>query len=229
MSKAIGFAVFNTGDSDGKVAVRCLFAWLSDILRTNSVETLEEGFVVKGFFFDLDGTLVDTHQANFEAYRLALQEAGFTLTFEDFKRSIGHHAGTFLPWFAPGLNKAGYDAIRQSKAEHYDGLVHLSKLNSELVTFMELMQGNQLVLVTTASRRNAQGVLSHHGLEKHFQYIITGNDVENLKPEPDAYLLALQKTGLKPTEALAFEDSETGRRAAEAAGIQVAMINKFLL
>ena len=48
--------------------------------------------MIKGFFFDLDGTLVDTHHANFEAYKRALQDFGVDISFDDFKKTIGMQA-----------------------------------------------------------------------------------------------------------------------------------------
>lgn len=184
--------------------------------------------MIRGFFFDLDGTLVDTHRANFEAYRRAIQEvSGAEITFEDFKRSIGHVAKTFLPWFAPGLKPEAYEKISQLKAAYYKDLMHLTELNSKLVGFMDTVRDAQLVLVTTAKRQNAEAVLAHHELSGYFDIIITGEDVQHSKPDPEAYLLALQKTGLQLTEVIAFEDSDSGRQAAEAAGIPVVMIGSF--
>jgi beta-phosphoglucomutase len=186
--------------------------------------------MIRGLFFDLDGTLVDTHQANYEAYRKAIAEvSGNELSLDEFKRGIGHSAKEFLPWFAPGLSEAEYDQIVSRKRECYKDLMHLTRLNVELVNFMRSLTNTQRVLVTSAKRRNAQIVLEHHGLKDAFSYIIAGDDVERAKPDPEGYLMALQKTGLQPTEALAFEDSEVGRSAAESAGLHVLMIDVFAL
>jgi len=182
---------------------------------------------VKALFFDLDGTLVDTHQANYHAYKQALLDVGVAIEFEDFKRSIGHQAKTFLSWYAPGLSESDYAVIARRKALYYKEYMHLTKVNEGLVRLMAACGGMSLVLVTTAKRENALTVLRYHGLKKAFAHIITAEDVKQSKPEPDAYILALQKVSLKPQEVVAFEDSEAGRRAAEAAGIEVVMIGNF--
>ena len=185
--------------------------------------------MIKGFFFDLDGTLVDTHQANFEAYKRAIFEvSGNEISFEDFKKGIGHVAKTFLPWFAPGLEDADYKRIISLKAEYYKDLMHLTELNAGLIGLMDAVKEDALiVLVTSAKRKNAEAVLAHHNLEKYFDYTIAAEDVGQSKPATAAYELALQKTGLLHHEAIAFEDSEAGKRAAEAAGIAVVMIKSF--
>lgn len=184
--------------------------------------------MVKGFFFDLDGTLVDTHRANFEAYQRAIKEvSGVDITWENFKETIGHVAKTSLPTLIPKLDEKMFQRIVELKADYYKDLMHLTQLNTNLIAFMDVMKDAEIVLVTTAKRRNAEAVLAHHKLTKYFDHIITGDDVEQSKPAPDAYELALSKTGLSPHEAIAFEDSDTGRQAAEAAGLQVIMVSNF--
>jgi len=186
--------------------------------------------MIKGFFFDLDGTLVDTHEANFQAYRRALNDFAVELTFASFKETIGQHAKEFLPRLAPGLNDEDYKIIADKKAEYYKDLMHLSKLNTALLGFIEYVKSDHVVaLVTTARRQNAQAALDHHGLTHHFEYLITAEDVTKSKPSPEGYKLALERSGLQPSEVIAFEDSESGRQAAEAAGIAVIMVKDFLL
>ena len=184
--------------------------------------------MIKGFFFDLDGTLVDTHQANYQAYKKALADFDVLIDFEDFKATIGYQAQNFLPRLAPNLSGDDYQAIARNKAEYYKELMHLTELNEGLVRFLELMSADHmLALVTTAKPANAQAVLEHHGLTHYFQHVITSADVAESKPSPEAYILALKKTGLEPNEVIAFEDSPAGQQSAEAAGISVVLINEF--
>lgn len=186
--------------------------------------------MIRGFLFDLDGTLVDTHKANFEAYKKALAPFGIDITWEEFKPSIGHQAKTFLPKLAPGLSREQYDEIRATKAEYYKELVHMTEANEPLIEFMRAMAMHYPVaLVTTAQAANADSVLKHHGLDKVLAVRVTAADVEIAKPDPAGYVLALQKLGLKADEVIAFEDSEVGKQAAEAAGIPVVMVKDFAI
>jgi HAD superfamily hydrolase (TIGR01509 family) len=84
-------------------------------------------------------------------------------------------------------------------------------------------------LVTTAQPANAHSILAHHKLDDIFSVIITGGDVEKSKPHPQGYLEALKQLGLKAENTITFEDSETGRQAAEAACIPVIMVKDFLV
>ena len=184
--------------------------------------------MIKGFFFDLDGTLVDTHRANFEAYRRALADIGVLVTWEMFEKSIGHQAKVFLRWFAPDLSDEEYSHIGEQKSEYYKKLIHLSKLNSRLIHFVDAMRPNHsIVLVTSAKHKNALEVLKYHNIVEVFDHIITAEDVENPKPSPEGYRMGLLKTKLSASEVIAFEDSDTGIRAAESAGIAVVQIKDF--
>ena len=186
--------------------------------------------MIKGFFFDLDGTVVDTHRANFLAYQRALQDVGVKIDFNDFKQTIGSAAKSFLPILAPGLQQADYKLIVDHKAIYYREVMLHTTANQEILQFIKDIKNTcQVALVTTAKTKNVEAVLGHHKLGGLFDCVVTQEDVKELKPHPEAYLRALRLTGLKPKEAVAFEDSESGVAAAKAAGIPVITIKDFWL
>lgn len=186
--------------------------------------------MIKAIFFDLDGTLVDTHKANYVAYNKALNDFGFDISYEEFQKSIGHQARTFLPWFAPGLREQDYEEMAAKKATYYKTTISESVANVRLINHLQyLKEYHKIVLVTTAKKGNAIAVLQHHGIEEYFDHIVTAEDVSSSKPSPECYELALKICGIKPTEALAFEDSKPGLDAAEGAGIPVIIINDFTI
>lgn len=187
--------------------------------------------VIKGFFFDLDGTLVDTHEANYLAYRHAVELIKSLSLGEELRISIksGENSIYFLDKLIPGINVDEVDAINIKKRELYPTYLNESKLNHYLVTFLGQMSEHYVTaLVTTAKRQNALSVIRRHGLEDLFTFMIFGDDVNNMKPDSEAYLLALKKSGLKADEVIAFEDSSKGIEAAEAAGIKVVHVRNFL-
>lgn len=186
--------------------------------------------MIRGFFFDLDGTLVDTHRANYEAYKLALADYNVAIDFEVFKTTIGMQANNFLPIIAPSLSEDSYGDIAVKKTQYYKNLVHLSTLNTTLFEFIKSVNEHyKTALVTTARKANAEAILQHHDLDKYFDITVTVEDVAVSKPHPDAYLLALQKLNLQASEVITFEDSKVGIDAAKSAGIAVIEIQEFAL
>lgn len=62
------------------------------------------------------------------------------------------------------------------------------------------------------------------GLLHYFEIIITGDDVEKVKPAPDLYVKAIEVLGIQPAEAVAFEDSSNGLQAALTAGLKCVIV-----
>lgn len=181
---------------------------------------------IKGLFFDLDGTLVDTLEANTLAYQHALNGVGRTLTDEQIAGVFGMRADTFLPKFFPDITERELSEIKRLKIEAYPEYVHLARPNKQLIDFVRTLKPNHVTaLVTMAQKANALAVLQASKLEDLFDHIVTGSDVTRAKPDPESYQKALELTGLDANEVLAFEDSDSGIEAAKAAGISVLTIS----
>jgi len=182
----------------------------------------ENGKIIKAFFFDLDGTLCDTDEANYLAYKKALKNIGFEFNRSDFDRVNGNRADKFMPILIPGISKKEIAKIREQKAIFYARLMHKTKPNKELIDFMNKMRPHhQIVLVTTAAEKNAYEVLKQNNLLHSFDKMIFGESTTKPKPAPDVYLLALKEVGLEKDEVVVFEDSRVGVEAATKAGLQV--------
>lgn len=74
--------------------------------------------------------------------------------------------------------------------------------------------------VVTASSARIMGALAHH-LPPGLEFVVTGDDVTRVKPDPEAYLLAMRRLDVPPAETLVLEDSVPGTAAALAAGAVV--------
>ncbi|MBD1904983.1 HAD family phosphatase [Funiculus sociatus GB2-A5] len=79
----------------------------------------------------------------------------------------------------------------------------------------------KLAIVSDALRAEVELVLNRTGLLEHFSVIIAADDTTTSKPEPDGYLLAIERLNLKASNCLAIEDTPTGIQAARSAGVQV--------
>jgi HAD superfamily hydrolase (TIGR01509 family) len=183
---------------------------------------------VQALLFDLDGTLVDTREANYEAYRDAFAESGHELTPDAFAGTWGRDSRDFIPDLLPGIGPEAVDTIRAAKSRLYAEQLHRTNLNEALIAFLRMMAPtHRTALVSTAKSVNGRQLLDVHGLTPLFDVVVWGDEVEKSKPDPEGYLRALELLGAEPASALAFEDSETGRQAALAAGLPVLEVPHF--
>ena len=85
----------------------------------------------------------------------------------------------------------------------------------------------RLGLASNSPRVLVDDALRTAGLADAFEVIVTSDDVAHAKPAPDIYLLACERLGVAPADALALEDSLSGVTAAKAAGLTVIGVPQF--
>ena len=107
----------------------------------------------------------------------------------------------------------------------------------DVIDFIKQMHesGYKLAVVTGAIRSEAEFVLAQAEIDGYFETIIASDDISQSKPDPEGYLLAIEKLNqlnpdlkLLPAECMAIEDTFAGLQAVKAAGIQaVAIANTY--
>ena len=113
------------------------------------------------------------------------------------------------------LKKKLYKDIFRRKAAPRKGVLDL----------IENLSGKYALAVTSSGAREIIGfVLEKFGLESKFKTIVSGNDVERVKPFPDIYEKALNLLGLESANCVAIEDSRSGLLAAKGAKIKCIIV-----
>lgn len=180
---------------------------------------------IQAVLFDHDGTLVNSEPVHFELWNRVLKTYGVQLTEQQYKDL---YAGVPTPANAVDLiNRFGIptDAVALAKAKNLQTAEFLEQQSFPLMpgvtqTVSSLHQlGLKLGVVTGASANGVRVTLGANQLESLFSVTVSGDDVLRSKPEPDCYLLALERLSLKPEDCVAIEDTEHGLRAAALAGI----------
>ena len=182
--------------------------------------------MIRGFCFDLDGTLVDSERESAEAMARALLR-GQAIAIEQYDRDfiVGRS------WVAIYDSlKSRHPALTWTRDEV---IAHTAMLREEVFAEMgvtvlpgarEALRWTQPYprgLVTGSSRVEAAQVLPLICPEATFQAIVAAEDVERSKPHPDGYAKAIAAIGLTPSEVVVVEDSESGIQAARTAGCLV--------
>lgn len=170
---------------------------------------------------DLDGTLVDTSEVNYQAYANALLEVGVSIARAAFDRQAqGRNWKQFLPAMLADAGVARDPAdIAKRKSVLYAGLIATARPNHALIGLLKMLKPLcRTALVTTASAVNAGAVLDTHDLRQLFDVVVTGDDVRRHKPDPEAYVLAAQRLSVAPGACLVIEDTDIGVASARAFG-----------
>ncbi len=175
---------------------------------------------IKLLLIDFDGTLVDTRQSNYRAYRDVLKEVNFDLDEEQYlSEFFGMRCGEFMRRLG-FTDSYEIDRMRRRKIEIYPNHFDSVKLNQPLWDYAQSFraQGGKVWIVSTGQAINISNVMNHLSLTDKVDGLITGADVKNSKPSEECYLKAMMRAGMTPEESLIFEDSAVGIRAAIASG-----------
>lgn len=183
--------------------------------------------LIKGVITDFDGTLVNTFQANYNAYKETFSKFDKTLTPEKYKECFGLRYDALCD--ALNVDKNIRKEIKELKKLYYKKYFSYMKVNVNLLKFIKLCKENNVMtcIASTASKDNLYNVIDYFQIEDYFDIIIAGEDVSKGKPDPEIYNIALSKIGCNSNEAIVFEDSETGVNAAIAANIPYIKIENF--
>jgi len=181
--------------------------------------------------FDMDGLLLDTeilwHRAEVELFRR--HDAAFT--WDDKMAVIGTSFAATSRYFAERLGRtpAEGDALVEEMLEIMHGeLQRQVDGRPGAVELVDRLRGHtRLALASNSPRRLVDTALASARLVDAFEAIVTSDDVEHPKPAPDLYLLACERLGVEPADALALEDSPSGVAAAKAAGLTCIAVPQF--
>lgn len=177
----------------------------------------------KAVLFDMDGVILDSEPIHLAAFRATLANKGHILSDEDYKQ---HFAGKtdeagFKQYFNFMNEEVDLSFVMNQKAKRFlelaaDQLIPYPNIVSLI---KELSKHVPLVLVTGSLRVEAEIALNACNVIDCFKGIIAAEDVKHGKPDPEGYLQAVNLLGLKTSDCVVVEDSPSGVKAANNAGI----------
>ncbi|MFZ9880829.1 MAG: HAD family hydrolase [Phycisphaerales bacterium] len=183
---------------------------------------------VHAAIFDLDGTLVDSYDAHFEAWRLISARHGVEVTVDDYYAHFGRRNEDLLRecWLRAGRGALTVDevaALDHEKEAVYRELVaaRFPAMHgaADLVRALRA-DGFRTAVGSSGPPLNVQRAIDGLGLVGAFDAVVTGRDVRRSKPDPECFLLAAMRVGVDPSRCVVFEDAPAGITAAKAAGMR---------
>ena len=177
--------------------------------------------------FDCDGVLVDSEELAWSAWREALAPYGVEITDQEVADLSGRTEEDAFNHFAAGGDIPPYEDFWPVLAERVHRLFenYLEAFEDAADTLEFLSErGRAMAVASSSPRARLDLSLTSTGLDRFFEVVVAGDEVESGKPAPDIYLAAAAGLGADPTTCVAVEDAPAGVAAARAAGMRVVAV-----
>jgi pyrophosphatase PpaX len=169
--------------------------------------------------FDLDGTLIDSGPLILSSFQHATRTVlGRELPDEVLMENVGGHGiQAQMREFDEDLADELVRVYREHNTSVYRRVLAFPGVEPVLESLQR--EGRRLGVVTVKGRATVDVTFDVLPLERYFETVVTGDDTERHKPDPEPLLLALERLGASPAAAAYVGDSPFDIRAAKAAGM----------
>jgi HAD superfamily hydrolase (TIGR01509 family) len=185
----------------------------------------------KAVIFDMDGVLIDARDWHFNALNQALEPFGLEISrFEHENRFNGLSTKTKLNMLSEekGLPREMHEAIFNIKQDRTFRIASekcYPRIEHQILLARLAKLGIKLAVYTNSIRDTAKYMLDRANVSKYIEILITNQDVEKQKPDPEGYSLICNKLNVIPADVLVVEDGKYGIEAASKAGCNVLAVS----
>ncbi|WP_437664661.1 HAD family hydrolase [Sorangium sp. So ce1182] len=180
----------------------------------------------KAVLWDLDGTLVDSSELHFTAWREALAAEGRSYDHADHDAVFGMRNDDLLRrLIGPEIPQPEIARIAGAKERHYRKLVAESGIEPlpGVRAWLGALprSGFRMAIASSAPRENLDVILAATGLTGVFDAVISSEEVSHGKPHPAVFLRAAESVGAPPDRCVVVEDAPAGVLAGKRGGMKV--------
>jgi beta-phosphoglucomutase len=199
--------------------------------------------MLKAVIFDFDGVITDSEILHFRAFNQVLKQHGFELTKEEYyKTYLGFSdADCYAALIQEGRLKIEKEQIRnlidKKKVIYKEIALKEGKLNEGVRDFLLMLDENSIPMAICSGSlmSEVEMILADTGLRNLFKEIVSGEQVKRGKPDPEGFLLTLEKLNnnktisnqmensnhIEANDCVVIEDSQWGLQAAKTAGMNI--------
>ena len=181
--------------------------------------------MTRAVLWDLDGTLVDSAEYHWLAWRNTMARAGHPITYEQFLASFGLRNDRILAaWMPAGTPERVIEQLGDEKEAEFRRLARERGLTplpgaAEWVTHLH-GDGWKQAIASSAPRANIDAMLSALGLARYFEATTSAEDVAAGKPDPQVFLVAAARLDIPAARCVVVEDVPAGIEAARRGGMR---------
>jgi len=181
--------------------------------------------VARAVLWDMDGTLIDSEEFHWIAWRDTMANEGIPITREQFLASFGQRNDSIIPrWLGAASTIERVETIGDAKEKLYRHLVRKDGISPlpGVASWLDRLhnQGWLQAIASAAPRANVEVVLEALSAAHFFQGIVSAEDVHRGKPDPEVYLTAASRVGATPDRSIVVEDAVAGVEGARRAGMR---------
>jgi len=186
---------------------------------------------VRGIIFDLDGTLVDSMPLHFEGWKKACRQYGASIDPDFLRLHTGSPGWAIAEAIISNSNLTGKVTAKEIidvKLKEFAEVQHQIRPIEPVAAIARKYYGILPMAIGTGGHREAvKRTLEFSGMAPYFDIIITANDVEKHKPDPETFLKCAELMNIKPEFIEVFEDGDLGIEAARRAGMKVTDVRSW--
>ncbi|MBQ9973004.1 MAG: HAD-IA family hydrolase [Firmicutes bacterium] len=180
--------------------------------------------MIKAVLFDFDGTIFDTNKLIIESW----QEVFRTMTGKEgdvdkIKATFGEPLLITMERWFPGESERLVKIYREYQKDIYFKMIEAYPGMPELIKKLKAL-GYMNAVVTSRLTSSTINTLDKFDLTKYFDVIVTCDDTDKHKPDPEPALVALRKLGISADEAVMIGDSHFDVLCAQNAGVKAVLV-----
>lgn len=176
--------------------------------------------------FDFDGTIMDTNSVILQSWQHTFRTVeGKERPQQEIFETFGEPLYVTMEKLLPQIPVE--DGVKIYRGYHYDNFTDLIEVFPGILELLEEIKnrGYKTGIVTSRLRHTTEIGLKKYNMQKYFDTVVTCDDTDKHKPDPEPVNIALERLGAKPEEAIMIGDSMFDILCARNAGVKAALVS----